>query len=195
MTTSERSVSIEIPAFIDELVAKAGAFDSALARMRLAIRLSEANVEHGGGPFGAAVFAGPQLIAAGVNCVLSSGFSIAHAEIVALMRAQQVLHKAGDGASVPAGPYTLVTSAEPCCQCFGALVWSGMHELACGATRADVEAIGFDEGPKPDGWADVLRAKGIAVTEEVCRSEAGVALARYAERGGPIYGLRHPLVP
>lgn len=190
MTATERTLSIEVPAFVDELVASLGAtFESPLARMHLAIRLAELNVEHGGGPFGAAVFAGSRLIAAGVNCVLSSGFSIAHAEIVALMRAQTVL---GDPSS-PAGPYSLFSSAEPCCQCFGALVWSGVEELVCGATRADVEAIGFDEGPKPEHWADVLRAQGIAVTEEVCRAEAGVALARYDARGGPIYGLRRQL--
>ena len=191
MPSSAHTLAIEIPAFIDQLAAQHGTdFGGAEQRMRLVCALAEANVEHGGGPFGAAVFAGHTLIAAGVNCVLSSGFSIAHAEIVALMRAQSALaHHAFPG------PFTLVSSAEPCCQCFGALVWSGVSELVYGATRADVEAIGFDEGPKPEAWADVLRAKGIAVVEELSRDRATVALARYAARGGPIYGLRHPSVP
>jgi tRNA(Arg) A34 adenosine deaminase TadA len=157
--------------------------------MRLACALAEANVDQGGGPFGAAVFAGSTLVAAGVNCVLSSGFSIAHAEIVAIMRAQRALAQHG----FP-GPFSLVSSAEPCCQYFGALIWSGVDELVYGASRADVEAIGFDEGPKPERWADVLRAKGIAVVEELSRSDAKLALGRYAARGGPIYGLRHPTI-
>jgi tRNA(Arg) A34 adenosine deaminase TadA len=130
------------------------------------------------------VFAGARLIAAGVNCVLSSRLSIAHAEIVALLRAQRV-------APAP-GPLTLVSSAEPCCQCFGALIWSGVDELVCGAHTADVEEIGFDEGPKPQPWADVLRARGIRVTEGVLRDEAREALSLYKARGGPIYGLRRP---
>lgn len=186
-----RTLSIEVPPFVDALTAQQGTdYGSMEERMRLACALAEANVEHGGGPFGAAVFAGPTLVAAGVNCVLSSGFSIAHAEIVALMRAQSVLAQH----AFP-GPFTLVSSAEPCCQCFGALVWSGVSELVYAARREDVEAIGFDEGPKPEAWADVLRAKGIAVVEELSRAEAQLALQRYAARGGPIYGLRHPRVP
>jgi tRNA(Arg) A34 adenosine deaminase TadA len=180
-----RTLSLDVPAFVDAVVDSFGAeLDSPERRMQLAYALAEANVEHGGGPFGAVVFAGPRVVAAGVNCVLSSGFSIAHAEIVALMHAQHTL-----GQKPLAGPYSLVSSAEPCCQCFGALVWSGVTELVYGASRADVEAIGFDEGPKPDAWANVLRSKGIGVVEELLRSEAQRALTRYAERGGPIYGL------
>jgi tRNA(Arg) A34 adenosine deaminase TadA len=186
------SVSIAVPAWVDEAAASFGAsFASHEDRMRLAVALSRLNVEHGGGPFGAAVFSGERLIAAGVNCVLSSGLSIAHAEIVALLRAQQALTRRGETA---ARPFTLVSSAEPCCQCFGALIWSGVDELVCGANTADVEEIGFDEGPKPQPWAEVLRARGIGVIEGLLRHEAREALALYKARGGPIYGLRSPII-
>lgn len=187
-----RTLPIEVPEFIDSLVQaeSSAGFATHEARVRLAIRLAEANVEHGGSPFGAAVFAGDQLVAAGVNCVLTSGFSIAHAEIVAMMRAQKVLSQSG---ALPAGPYSLISSAEPCCQCFGALIWSGVSELVYAANKADVEAIGFDEGPKPERWVACLRDKGIAVIEELCRDEARHALSEYARRGGPIYGLRPAL--
>jgi tRNA(Arg) A34 adenosine deaminase TadA len=182
------TVSIAIPTWADELAADfAAPLATHEAQMGLAIALSRRNVEEGGGPFGAAVFAGPQLIAVGVNCVLSSGLSIAHAEIVALLRAQKALAAAS---TRPSGPLTLISSAEPCCQCFGALIWSGVDELVCGANTRDVEAIGFDEGPKPQPWADVLRARGIRVLEGLCREQACEALRLYAERGGPIYGLR-----
>src|SRR5262245_26742688 len=116
--------------------------------MALAVALSRENLERGGGPFGAAVFAGERLIAAGVNCVLESGFSIAHAEILALMTAQRRLGPAHEVRV----PLTLFASTEPCCQCFGALIWSGVRRLICGATTADAEAVGFDEGPKPEAW-------------------------------------------
>ncbi|HEX6244870.1 MAG TPA: hypothetical protein VFZ61_28315, partial [Polyangiales bacterium] len=80
-SASALTLSFEVPAFIDPLAAQHGPeFATPEQRMRLACALAEANVEHGGSPFGAAVFAGSTLVAAGVNCVLSSGFSIAHAE-------------------------------------------------------------------------------------------------------------------
>lgn len=193
--TTDDDLIIRVPAWVDELslaqAAHGDSYPTLEDQLRLTIELSRANVERGGGPFGAAVFAGSRLVAAGVNCVLASGMSIAHAEIVAIMRAQKRL---GAQHAQPPAPYTLVSSAEPCCQCFGALIWSGVDQLVYGATRADVEAIGFDEGPKPERWAEVLREKGIHVVEELCRSEACVPLDLYAQRGGPIYGLRHPTV-
>lgn len=178
-------ISISIPDWLDETVAaNSFGFASDEARMRLAIRLSQENVERGGGPFGAAVFAGDELIAAGVNRVLACGLSIAHAEIVALMRAQA--EKPGQ----PTAAWTLYASTEPCCQCFGALVWSGVTGLVCGAVTADAEAVGFDEGPKPDAWPTALEKRGIAVKLEVCRDEAQKVLQEYERRGGTIYGLR-----
>jgi tRNA(Arg) A34 adenosine deaminase TadA len=189
----ESSVVLMLPGWVDDVVASfSPSLDDRDQRMALAIALARANVEHGGGPFGAAVFAGSRLIAAGVNRVLESGFSIAHAEILALTVAQQ---KVGTTAGSLSGSVSLVTSTEPCCQCFGAIVWSGITELVCGATTADAEAVGFDEGPKPEAWPEVLGARGIAVEREVRRAEARAVLEEYARRGGIIYGLRHPALP
>lgn len=177
---------IGLPSWIDELVREHGRIpDDDEARMALAIELGRRNVEDGNGPFGAVVFAGEQLIAAGVNRVLDSGFSIAHAEILALMGADQ-----RSSVAAPRQPYCLVTSTEPCCQCFGALIWSGATRLVCGATTADAEAVGFDEGPKPENWPGVLEARGISVKLGVRRSEARAVLEEYRRRGGTIYGPR-----
>lgn len=176
---------IEVPAWIDELVdGHRNSLGTPEARMDLAIALSRASVEHGGSPFGAVVCAGDEVIAGGANLVLSSGFSLAHAEVVAILRAQQVLASAKSFAR----PYTLYTSAEPCCQCFGAFVWAGFDALVCGATTADVERIGFDEGPKPPAWDRVLEGKGFSVGQELRRAEAVQVLELYKQRGGPLYG-------
>ncbi len=44
----------------------------------------------------------------------------------------------------------LATSAQPCCQCYGATVWAGIDELLIGARAEDVEELTeFDEGPLP----------------------------------------------
>ncbi len=186
----DRSVlRIDIPAYVDELVeAHKGKLERPEARMALAVALSRANVERGGSPFGAVICAGDEVIAAGVNLVLSSGFSLMHAEIVTMLRAQQVL---ASGAT-HARPFTMYTSAEPCCQCFGALIWSGLDALVCGACTADVEAIGFNEGPKPQPWNVELERHGIRVQEGVGRAEAVAVLEQYKQRGGPIYGSKKP---
>ena len=115
------------------------------ARMDLVTTLSQLNIEQGtGGPFGAGVFRADthQLIAPGVNLVLSSRSSLAHAEMVAIMMAQQTLggHDLG-AANLP--PHELVTSCEPCAMCLGATCWSGVRHLICGARGGDAEAIGL----------------------------------------------------
>ena len=115
--------------------------------MRLVIELSRRNVAHGtGGPFGAGVFdlSTNRLVAPGVNLVTTTNLSTAHAEIVAIMIAQQVVgHFDLGGPGRP--PYELVASTEPCAQCFGSVPWSGVRRLACGARDEDARAIGFED--------------------------------------------------
>ena len=184
------AIVIAIPSWVDEVAAAfEGPLDTDEGRMGLTIALSRHNVERGGGPFGATVFMGARLIAAGVNLVLDSGLTIAHAEIVAIMRAQRALAELPRSSH---GHCALVASTEPCCQCFGALVWSGIRQLTCGASTDDAQAIGFDEGPKPEAWVQSLASRGIGVTQGVRRDEARAVLDEYARRGGVIYGRHAP---
>jgi tRNA(Arg) A34 adenosine deaminase TadA len=186
LARSESALVLSVPVWIDEVVRGfRGALETDDERMALTVALSRHNVERGGGPFGATVFLGSELVAAGVNLVLGTGLSIAHAEIIAMMRAQRALL---DSPRAAGGRYSLVASTEPCCQCFGALVWSGIEHLTCGANTADAEAIGFDEGPKPTAWVEALEARGISVTQGVRREEARAVLGDYVRRGGTIYG-------
>jgi tRNA(Arg) A34 adenosine deaminase TadA len=184
--TEPTRLEISIPSWVEDTVDEYGqALVSDREKMRLAIHLSQLNVERGGGPFAALVFGGEALLGVGVNRVLASGFSIAHAEILALMGAQ---YRALNRLIGIDHPLTLVTTSEPCCQCFGALIWAGVERLVCGATTADAETIGFDEGPKPESWVNVLERRGIAVLLEVERADAAAVLQSYATQGGTIYG-------
>lgn len=183
-------IQFSLPAWVAELVAGwRTPLDSAEDRMRLAIGLAEENMKRQtGGPFGAAVFERDSgvLVAVGVNLVVASQCSIAHAEMLALALAQgkrRTFDLAAPG--IPA--HELVTSAEPCAMCFGALPWSGVARLVCGARSEDVESIGFEEGPKPVGWIEQLEARGISVLTDVCRNESQHLVRRYGEAGGPIY--------
>jgi tRNA(Arg) A34 adenosine deaminase TadA len=159
------------------------------ARMTYVVALAARNVAIGtGGPFGAAVFeqATGRVLGVGVNLVVSARCSAAHAEIVAISMAQQALgtHQLG-GPGIPA--LELVTSAEPCAMCLGALPWSGVQRLVCGARDADVRAVKFDEGDKPADWVAGLARRGIEVRRDVCRAAAVRVLHDYIAAGGPVY--------
>lgn len=184
---------LELPQWITGFLHKQPAtFPTPEARMDLVTTLSQLNIEQGtGGPFGAGVFRADthQLIAPGVNLVLSARSSLAHAEIVAIMMAQQTLASHDLGATeLPS--HELVTSCEPCAMCLGAICWSGVHHLICGARGSDAEAIGFDEGPKPRNWATALEQRGITVTMDIGRSTATQVLHNYVEQGGIVYNGR-----
>jgi tRNA(Arg) A34 adenosine deaminase TadA len=164
-------------------------FPSVEERMRLVIQLARENVRRGtGGPFGAAVFdlATGRLMAPGVNRVLALNCSILHAEMMAIALAQRRIGDFDLGHAGPAGA-ELVASTEPCAMCFGAVPWSGVRRLVCGARDEDARAIGFDEGPKLAEWAEALEVRGITVVRDVLRDEAAAVLREYAEGGGVIY--------
>jgi tRNA(Arg) A34 adenosine deaminase TadA len=155
------------------------------ARMRLAVELARRNVAHGGGPFGALVVeeGTGRVVAVGANWVVQQRSSLLHAEMVAIAFAEARVgsHTLGEG------DHVLVSSSEPCAQCLGATVWSGVRRLVCGARTADAEAIGFDEGPRPGDWVAQLAARGIGVTLDVLRADACAVLAAYGANGGAIY--------
>jgi tRNA(Arg) A34 adenosine deaminase TadA len=186
-------VALSLPDWVEDFVSEPDRdYPMEEDRMRLVIELSRLNVVHGtGGPFGAGIFdlSTNRLVAPGVNLVTTTNLSTAHAEIVAIMIAQQVVgHFDLGGRGRP--PYELVASTEPCAQCFGATPWSGVRRLVCGARDGDARAIGFDEGPKLPAWVGALEQRGISVVCDVCREEAAAVLRDYAESGGMIYNAR-----
>ncbi|MCK6446030.1 MAG: nucleoside deaminase [Planctomycetes bacterium] len=155
-------------------------------RMAFVLALAERNVrEQSGGPFAAAVFERDtgELVSVGVNVVVASGQSLAHAEVVALALAERSLgtFELGDR------DLELVTSAEPCVLCLGAVHWSGVRALVIGARDEDVRAIGFDEGPKPADWIAEFARRGVHVERDVEREDACRVLALYVDLGGPLY--------
>jgi tRNA(Arg) A34 adenosine deaminase TadA len=181
--------TLRLPDWVDELIADPRkSYPTVEERMDLAIALARRNVETAtGGPFGAAVFEldSGRLIAPGVNLVVSSGCSAAHAEIVALTLAQQATGQYRLG--LDGRRFELVSSTEPCAMCLGAIPWSGVVRLTCGARDQDARAIGFDEGAKPARWISGMETRGIEVIRDVRRDQATAVLRRYRETGGEIY--------
>lgn len=177
-------IHLTLPPWVEELVDDSRRYVSDEERVGLAIALSRRNIEHGlGGPFGAAVFnAEGRVVSVGVNRVVPQTCSVAHAELMAYMSAQQRL--ASYRLNAGGGRYTLASSAQPCCQCYGATVWAGVDELLVGARAEDVEELTeFDEGPLPADWIGELARRGIAVRRDILRDEARAVLASYGARG------------
>ena len=179
-----------LPSWLREFSAEnCGELPSDEKRMKFAIELARQNVLHGtGGPFGAVVFdcSTGRPVAVGVNLVVGSNCSHAHAEMVALAIAEQRL--SSYTLNRPGFPrYELFTSSEPCAMCFGAIIWSGVSRLVCGARTADAEDAGFDEGAKPERWIAELEKRGIEVLTALCRSEACEVLQLYLDKGGMLY--------
>ena len=193
MHTLPSLVNLSLPDWVFREVDATRTYPDDEAKIALAIRLALRNVEEKtGGPFGAAVFTGNgKLVATGVNRVVPQSCSVAHAEMMAYMLAQTATgrFRLNDPQSNEAGNrFVLATSAQPCCQCYGATVWAGIDELLIGARAEDVEELTeFDEGPLPADWAGELTRRGIAVRRDILREQARGVFLRYRELGGSNY--------
>jgi tRNA(Arg) A34 adenosine deaminase TadA len=185
---------LNLPDWIQEFVSSRNpSFATLEERMDFVIELSRLNSLQGtGGPFAASIFDlnDGSLFASGVNLVVSGQCSVLHAEIVTLMFAQK---KAGtyDLSSAGSTFYELITSTEPCAMCLGAVTWSGIRKVVCGARGADAEEAGFDEGEKPHSWVEALERRGISVLKDVGREKAATVLRDYRATGGIIYNPRY----
>jgi tRNA(Arg) A34 adenosine deaminase TadA len=157
-------------------------------RMRFVLKLARENIQRqNGGPFGAGVFdSSGHLVSAGINLVVSNNCSILHAEIVAIVLAHKKIGRY-DISDNGNNFYEMVASSEPCAMCFGAIPWSGIMRLVCGARDEDARLIGFNEGAKVPNWPETLEERGIEVLRDILRIEAIDLLNSYAELEGVIY--------
>ena len=108
--------------------------------MREAIALSQFSMESGkGGPFGAVVIKDGKIIARGHNQVTSTNDPTAHAEVVAIRAACEVLQ------SWQLTGCELYTSCEPCPMCLGAIYWARPDRVYYANTKTDAADAGFDD--------------------------------------------------
>jgi len=185
----ELEISLRLPHWVDGAIRQASVYPSASAKMEFVLDVLSAHIMHGTGyPFAAAVFDTDHKVSAiGVNNSLALNNSTAHAELLALQFAQQGV---GRPYFPRAGAYTLVTSAEPCAMCCGAVFSSGIRELVVAASASDVEEIlGFGPGPVHPQWREFFAAKQIVTVEGVGRDRARTLLLEHRER------LRAPQAP
>jgi tRNA(Arg) A34 adenosine deaminase TadA len=198
MTEFATRFEIALPAWVaEELEGLPAALPTVEERMRLVHRLAARNFrEETGGPFAAVVAESGtgRIVSVGVNLVLASGISSAHAEVVALSLAQARLGAWDLGGSGMPG-HELVVNWRPCIQCYGATMWSGVRGLVIAGSGPELEEITtFDEGPLGEDWAEQFEARGITVTHDVLRDEALAVYRDYRafiESGaGVVYNAR-----
>lgn len=108
--------------------------------MREAIRLSVDNVKSNtGGPFGAVIVKDGKIIAKGTNQVTAKNDPTAHAEVVAIRAACQILDTFQlDGCEI-------YTSCEPCPMCLGAIYWARPDKVYFANSKSDAAHIQFDD--------------------------------------------------
>ena len=104
-----------------------------------AVALAVQNVADGGGPFGAVIVRGGELLASGVNRVTRDLDPTAHAEVNAIRAA---CASTGDFSLAGA---VLYTSCEPCPLCLSAALWARVDRVVFTADRDDAARGGFDD--------------------------------------------------
>ena len=183
---------ISLPGWLDALYRsnKDKEFTSIEDMISLAVDISAQNVaENTGGPFGCAIFERDiatgiaKLFSCGANRVVPLNNSTLHAEMVAIQFAQKKLQQFSMKGAIEGKEFVLCTSCEPCCQCLGGTLWSGVSELVCSAAKEDAEKIGFNEGPVFAESYKQLEEVGIKVKRQVLRSKGAAVLQRYGETG------------
>ncbi len=141
--------------------------------MAEAIRLSVANVEEGkGGPFGAVVVKDGRIVARGANNVTGANDPTAHAEVVAIRNACQVL------GSFQLDGCEIYTSCEPCPMCLGAIYWARPDKMYYANSKEDAAAIEFDDQFIYEEIARPISERKL-FTQQMMRSEAIVAFEKW----------------
>ncbi len=113
---------------------------SALRFMRRAIDLSRIHMEAGeGGPFGAVIVRGDEILGEGWNQVTTGHDPTAHAEVVAIRQA------CGRLGTHQLRGCEIYTSCEPCPMCLAAIYWARLDRVWYANDRADAAAIQFDD--------------------------------------------------
>jgi tRNA(Arg) A34 adenosine deaminase TadA len=107
--------------------------------LQRAIKIAEEGIIDGNGPFGAVITMDGKIIAEAVNKVVLSVDPTAHAEILAIRRASEVLktHNLAD--------CVIYASCEPCPMCLGAIYWSGIRKVVYASDRNEAAASGFSD--------------------------------------------------
>ncbi|MBF0253261.1 MAG: nucleoside deaminase [Candidatus Omnitrophica bacterium] len=92
-----------------------------------------------GGPFGAVIVKGDEIIAKAHNTVLLTKDPTKHAEMNAISEASRKLK------NFDLSGCSIYSTTEPCPMCFSAIHWAKIDKIYFGTTIEDVAKLGFNE--------------------------------------------------
>lgn len=129
-----------------------------------------------GGPFGAVITRGDEIVAESRNEVVCKGDCTQHAEIRAIKRACKSL------GSLSLKGCVLYTSCEPCMMCLGAAYWADIDYIYYGASAMDAKEFGFrysdmyydsdkEERHKEFKMIQLCRDEAVKIWDEVRKEE------------------------
>jgi len=144
--------------------------------MRRAIAAALNNVRSGrGGPFGAVVVKGEEVIAEGANRVTAGNDPTAHAEIVAIREACRTLN------TFRLTGCDLYCSCEPCPMCFGAIYWARLSRVFYASAASDAAQAGFDDAFIYEQLKQPQPEREIPMTQ-ILRDESLAAFAAWKQQ-------------
>ncbi|MCU0472804.1 MAG: nucleoside deaminase [Bacteroidales bacterium] len=104
-----------------------------------AVEIADNGIDKGCGPFGAVITRSGEIISEASNMVVISHDPTAHAEILAIRKASEIL-KTHDLSEC-----VIYTSCEPCPMCLGAIYWSGIKMIVYASDRHEASSSGFSD--------------------------------------------------
>ena len=108
--------------------------------MQTAIDEGRHGMDHNhGGPFGAVIVKDGNIISKAHNDVLRTNDPTAHAEILAIRQASEVL------GSFDLSGCEIYATSEPCPMCLAAIFWARIKTVYFGSDKEEVAKIGFDD--------------------------------------------------
>lgn len=106
--------------------------------MQEAIKEAYDGINNGhGGPFGCVIVKDDKIVGRGHNEVLKNNDPTCHGEMMAIRDACKNL------GTFDLTGCDLYTSAEPCIQCLGAILWANVDKVYYGCSVKDTDSIGF----------------------------------------------------
>jgi tRNA(Arg) A34 adenosine deaminase TadA len=145
-----------------------------------ALELAETGMGRGdGGPFGAVIVKGGQIISEGWNTVVADKDPSAHAEVNAIRSACNAIghfHLTG---------CTLYASSEPCPMCLSAAYWARVARIVFANSRSEAALAGFSDEGQYDEMALPLAGRQIP-TQHVNIDGASGVMEKWARDEGKV---------
>ena len=151
--------------------------------MRRVVELAQIGMDHGhGGPFGAVIVNGGEIVGEAHNEVLSSLDPTAHAELLAVRRASANLK------TFDLSGCELYTIGAPCCMCMSSMLWAHIDRAYYALSMDDSRKIGLGDEEFYEELARPLDNRRIIPMEEnrELASEAWAVYESWARKPGKI---------